>query len=319
MINMLVKSRASIERIQSFLDTPNVIGLPDTMKDDFDDSERSYDSPLTSQKKDNNKKKSTLNGSIEMKNLTVAWRTVDVYTNHEKKEEEEEENDEVDEDFTSSSCSSTAVLECLQRSSQICFTSKQRRSKKSSSTTSSSSSSSTIMNNTDYQLLDRSEHGTIELIQDDMIDDQKSSSQASSAKEYEVLPDIESNVSTTTIPTTNTPMKSTEAYTIVLHGMNLSIPSGALVAIVGATGSGKSSFIQGALLGEALLIEGYREMYGKLSYTSQSAWIQNATLKDNVLFGETFDAKRLVKIDCLILIERELERERAEYFIKTLI
>jgi hypothetical protein len=32
----------------------------------------------------------------------------------------------------------------------------------------------------------------------------------------------------------------------------------------------------------------------RLSYASQSAWIQNATLRENILFGEPFDEKRLL-------------------------
>ena len=39
-----------------------------------------------------------------------------------------------------------------------------------------------------------------------------------------------------------------------------------------------------------------------MSYASQTAWIQNATLRDNILFGQSFDEKRywqVIKNSCL--------------------
>uniref|UniRef100_A0A8C1UB62 Multidrug resistance-associated protein 1 n=1 Tax=Cyprinus carpio TaxID=7962 RepID=A0A8C1UB62_CYPCA len=64
--------------------------------------------------------------------------------------------------------------------------------------------------------------------------------------------------------------------------------SGALVAVVGHVGSGKSSLLS-ALLGEMQKQEGYVSIKGSVAYVPQQAWIQNATLKDNILFGR--DAK----------------------------
>uniref|UniRef100_A0A673I337 Multidrug resistance-associated protein 1 n=1 Tax=Sinocyclocheilus rhinocerous TaxID=307959 RepID=A0A673I337_9TELE len=63
---------------------------------------------------------------------------------------------------------------------------------------------------------------------------------------------------------------------------------GALVAVVGHVGSGKSSLLS-ALLGEMQKQEGSVSIKGSVAYVPQQAWIQNATLKDNILFGR--DAK----------------------------
>uniref|UniRef100_A0A8C1J8W0 Multidrug resistance-associated protein 1 n=1 Tax=Cyprinus carpio TaxID=7962 RepID=A0A8C1J8W0_CYPCA len=73
-----------------------------------------------------------------------------------------------------------------------------------------------------------------------------------------------------------------------LFRINVCIPEGALVAVVGHVGSGKSSLLS-ALLGEMQKQEGYVSIKGSVAYVPQQAWIQNATLKDNILFGR--DAK----------------------------
>ncbi|XP_050957855.1 multidrug resistance-associated protein 1 isoform X2 [Labeo rohita] len=69
-----------------------------------------------------------------------------------------------------------------------------------------------------------------------------------------------------------------------LKRINVRIPEGALVAVVGHVGSGKSSLLS-ALLGEMHKQEGSVSIKGSVAYVPQQAWIQNATLKDNILFG----------------------------------
>uniref|UniRef100_A0A673HYL8 Multidrug resistance-associated protein 1 n=1 Tax=Sinocyclocheilus rhinocerous TaxID=307959 RepID=A0A673HYL8_9TELE len=73
-----------------------------------------------------------------------------------------------------------------------------------------------------------------------------------------------------------------------LKRIHVRIPEGALVAVVGHVGSGKSSLLS-ALLGEMQKQEGSVSIKGSVAYVPQQAWIQNATLKDNILFGR--DAK----------------------------
>uniref|UniRef100_A0A672SKX7 Multidrug resistance-associated protein 1 n=1 Tax=Sinocyclocheilus grahami TaxID=75366 RepID=A0A672SKX7_SINGR len=69
-----------------------------------------------------------------------------------------------------------------------------------------------------------------------------------------------------------------------LKRINVHIPEGAFVAVVGHVGSGKSSLLS-ALLGEMQKQEGSVSIKGSVAYVPQQAWIQNATLKDNILFG----------------------------------
>ncbi|XP_059145786.1 multidrug resistance-associated protein 1-like isoform X2 [Physella acuta] len=73
-----------------------------------------------------------------------------------------------------------------------------------------------------------------------------------------------------------------------LQNINLSVPKGQLVAIVGTVGSGKSSLLA-AILGEMHKIKGYFNINSSTAYVPQLAWIQNKTLKENILFGQQLD------------------------------
>ncbi|CAH0750174.1 unnamed protein product [Diatraea saccharalis] len=77
----------------------------------------------------------------------------------------------------------------------------------------------------------------------------------------------------------------------VLKNINLHVPRGSLVAVVGAVGSGKSSLLS-ALLGEMNKVSGRINTTGEIAYVPQQAWIQNATLQDNILFGKELDKQR---------------------------
>ncbi|CAN1778438.1 ABC transporter C family member 10 [Linum perenne] len=69
-----------------------------------------------------------------------------------------------------------------------------------------------------------------------------------------------------------------------LRAINLEVKKGEKVAICGEVGSGKSTLLA-AVLGEVARINGTVEVYGKIAYVSQAAWIQTGTIQENILFG----------------------------------
>lgn len=68
---------------------------------------------------------------------------------------------------------------------------------------------------------------------------------------------------------------------------------GRLIGICGSVAVGKSSFLN-AILGQLKLQNGHVSIDGSIAYVSQQAWIMNCSLKDNILFGESFDGKRFI-------------------------
>uniref|UniRef100_A0A3B3UAQ0 ATP binding cassette subfamily C member 3 n=1 Tax=Poecilia latipinna TaxID=48699 RepID=A0A3B3UAQ0_9TELE len=81
----------------------------------------------------------------------------------------------------------------------------------------------------------------------------------------------------------------------VLDNINVMVPQGSLVAVVGHVGCGKSSLIS-ALLGDMEKVEGEVSVRGSVAYVPQQAWIQNATLRDNILFGKSFNESKYRRV-----------------------
>ena len=76
-----------------------------------------------------------------------------------------------------------------------------------------------------------------------------------------------------------------------LMDMNFSIKRGQLVAVVGAVGSGKSSFLS-AIMGDINKRQGgHVKLSGTVAYCAQQPWIFNDTVRENVLFGRAYEEK----------------------------
>uniref|UniRef100_A0A8D0E2P0 ATP-binding cassette sub-family C member 5 n=1 Tax=Salvator merianae TaxID=96440 RepID=A0A8D0E2P0_SALMN len=86
-----------------------------------------------------------------------------------------------------------------------------------------------------------------------------------------------------------------------LYNIELEIQKGTLVGICGSVGSGKTSLIS-AILGQMTLLEGSISVDGTFAYAAQQAWILNATLRDNILFGKEYEEERYntVLSDCCL-------------------
>ena len=88
-----------------------------------------------------------------------------------------------------------------------------------------------------------------------------------------------------------------------LKNLNLEVKKGELIAVVGEIGNGKSSLLS-AILGEMYkLNNGILNLNGTSAYVSQQAWIQNATVRENILFGQEYNEKKydeIIQAACLI-------------------
>jgi len=120
-------------------------------------------------------------------------------------------------------------------------------------------------------------------------------------------PEEETSLINGTIPD---PKQKLEPFS--LKNIDLDIVSGSLVAVVGTVGSGKSSLLS-ALLGEMERCAGSVEVNGRVAYVSQQAWIQNAKLKDNILFGSKIlvldEATAAIDLETDNLIQTAIRKE----------
>ena len=86
-----------------------------------------------------------------------------------------------------------------------------------------------------------------------------------------------------------------------LKNITTRIPKGALVAVVGRVGSGKTSFVS-SLVGEMTKNAGVVMVNGSMSLSAQQAWLVNDTVRGNILFGKPYDEKKyqeILKVCCL--------------------
>jgi ABC-type polysaccharide/polyol phosphate transport system ATPase subunit len=73
-----------------------------------------------------------------------------------------------------------------------------------------------------------------------------------------------------------------------LHNMDFTIGRNELVAVIGGVGSGKSSLLA-ALAGDMRRTRGTMTLGASRAFCPQYAWIQNATVRENILFGKDMD------------------------------
>ncbi|XP_030855894.1 ABC transporter C family member 8 [Strongylocentrotus purpuratus] len=83
----------------------------------------------------------------------------------------------------------------------------------------------------------------------------------------------------------------------VIRNLNVDIPAGQLTVVIGTVGSGKSSMLQ-AIMGEMTTLSGNIEIRedSKTAFSPQKAWLVNASLKENILFGTQNDKSKYQKV-----------------------
>jgi ABC-type bacteriocin/lantibiotic exporter with double-glycine peptidase domain len=92
-----------------------------------------------------------------------------------------------------------------------------------------------------------------------------------------------------------------------LKDISIEVPKNKLIFIIGNVGSGKSSLLQ-AILGEMKYISGTSKVSSSISNSPQIPWIQNESLRQNILFGNEFEQRKYEKIieDCCLCPDIEL-------------
>ena len=82
----------------------------------------------------------------------------------------------------------------------------------------------------------------------------------------------------------------TQVEPFKLHDLDLSVGRNELIAVIGGVGSGKSSILA-ALAGDMRRTSGSVIMGATRAFCPQYAWIQNTSVRENILFGKPYERK----------------------------
>ncbi|KAI8636891.1 P-loop containing nucleoside triphosphate hydrolase protein [Parasitella parasitica] len=117
--------------------------------------------------------------------------------------------------------------------------------------------------------------------------------------------------------------KSGEPSTPQIKNLNLSFPLNQMSIVCGPTGSGKTTLLL-SLLGETYCLSGAAILPRKdatsasvpfavggavsgIAYVAQTAWLQNCSIRDNILFGLPYDKEKYDNILYMTALTRDLE------------
>ncbi|ETN38990.1 uncharacterized protein HMPREF1541_07032 [Cyphellophora europaea CBS 101466] len=92
------------------------------------------------------------------------------------------------------------------------------------------------------------------------------------------------------VPSSDASSEITASDPFKIQDIDLTVGRNELIAVIGTVGSGKTSLLA-ALAGDMRKTGGKVHMAGTRAFCPQYAWIQNATLKENVMFGKPFNTK----------------------------
>ena len=99
--------------------------------------------------------------------------------------------------------------------------------------------------------------------------------------------------------------KSNDSKEYELSKFNFTIEPGELVMIVGKVGSGKSRLLQ-MLLGEDDSLNLNVTITPNSAYYSEEPWIMNASIKDNIIMGRTFNPELYSEVLKLVCLEDDI-------------
>jgi ATP-binding cassette, subfamily C (CFTR/MRP), member 1 len=92
----------------------------------------------------------------------------------------------------------------------------------------------------------------------------------------------------------------------ILTDLNFCVKNGELISIIGDVGAGKSTLLQ-TVFEEASKIKGTVSVKGSIAYCSQIPWIINSSVKNNILFGSSYNKEKYEKILKICELENDMK------------
>lgn len=86
------------------------------------------------------------------------------------------------------------------------------------------------------------------------------------------------------------------------------VQRGEVLCVCGPVGSGKTTFVSGILDELPAMIGTEMTIRGKIAFVPQTPFILNATLRDNILFGDPYDPKIYEKVLHVCNLRQDIEQ-----------
>jgi ABC-type multidrug transport system fused ATPase/permease subunit len=96
-------------------------------------------------------------------------------------------------------------------------------------------------------------------------------------------------------------------YTEILNDITLKVATPGLVLVCGPVGSGKSSLLSTVLGGELLVTNGFVKYSGTLAYVSDTPWVFSGTIRENILFGLSYNEKLYAEVITACQLEKDFK------------
>ncbi|XP_057878981.1 cystic fibrosis transmembrane conductance regulator [Melospiza melodia melodia] len=93
----------------------------------------------------------------------------------------------------------------------------------------------------------------------------------------------------------------------VLQDINFKIEKGQLLAVSGSTGAGKTSLLM-LIMGELEPSQGKIKHSGRISFSPQVSWIMPGTIKENIIFGVSYDEYRYRSVIKACQLEEDISK-----------
>lgn len=93
----------------------------------------------------------------------------------------------------------------------------------------------------------------------------------------------------------------------ILCEVSFDVPTRSLTVVTGPVGSGKSTLLS-SIAGEVTISSGTIVYSGNIAYVPQKAWLFSGSIRDNILFGKSYDEDKFANIVEVCNLQKDIAR-----------
>ena len=93
----------------------------------------------------------------------------------------------------------------------------------------------------------------------------------------------------------------------ILCDVSFDVPARSLIVVTGPVGSGKSTLLS-SIAGEVTISSGTIVYSGNIAYVPQKPWLFSGSVRDNILFGKSYDENKFANIVEVCNLQKDIKR-----------